>query len=77
MVFDLVHRLREPRAFARSLKAIFEGKFKNDPEEVLFERPINTGILKGYRLIQNILPQKLKENGVTLEKLAKNVISPG
>ena len=51
-----------------TFSAIFEGKFNDDPAEVLAEEQINTGILNGYRLIQKILPQKLKENGVSLQK---------
>lgn len=48
--------------------AIFEGKFNDDPAEVLAEKQINTGILNGYRLIQKVLPQKLKENDVLLQQ---------
>lgn len=48
--------------------AIFEGKFNDDPAEVLAEKQINTGILNGYRLIQKVLPQKLKENDVSLQQ---------
>lgn len=48
--------------------AIFEGRFKDDPAEVLAEKQINTGILNGYRLIQKVLPQKLKENGVSAQQ---------
>ncbi|MFC3943539.1 DUF262 domain-containing protein [Pseudomonas gingeri NCPPB 3146 = LMG 5327] len=50
--------------------AIFEGKFNDDPAEVLIEKQINTGVLNGYRLIQKVLPQKLKENGVSPQKFA-------
>ncbi|EPK5821771.1 DUF262 domain-containing HNH endonuclease family protein [Pseudomonas aeruginosa] len=50
--------------------AIFEGRFKDDPAEVLAEKQINTGILNGYRLIQKVLPQKLKENGVSAQQFA-------
>ncbi|KRP95690.1 hypothetical protein TX25_08905 [Pseudomonas lactis] len=50
--------------------AIFEGKFNDDPAEVLVGKQINTGILNGYRLIQKVLPQKLKENGVSPQKFA-------
>ena len=46
----------------RTFAAIFEGKFKDDPSEVLGKNDINTSILNGYRLIRKILPQKLKEN---------------
>lgn len=51
-----------------TFSAIFEGNFNDDPAEVLAEEQINTGILNGYRLIQKLLPQKLKENGVSLQK---------
>ncbi|MBW8354064.1 MAG: DUF262 domain-containing HNH endonuclease family protein [Pseudomonas sp.] len=51
-----------------TFSAIFEGKFNDDPAEVLAEKQINTGILNGYRLIQNLLPQKLKENNVSLQQ---------
>lgn len=50
--------------------AIFEGEFNDDPAEVLAEKQINTGILNGYRLIQKVLPQKLKENGVSPQQFA-------
>lgn len=50
-----------------TFSAIFEGKFNEDPTEVLAEKQINTGILNGYRLIQKLLPQKLKENSVSLQ----------
>ncbi|MBJ2256090.1 DUF262 domain-containing protein [Pseudomonas psychrophila] len=50
--------------------AIFEGKFNDDPAEVLIEKQINTGILNGYRLIQKVLPQKLKEKGVSPQRFA-------
>ncbi|PRD20492.1 UNVERIFIED_CONTAM: yfjM [Trichonephila clavipes] len=50
--------------------AIFEGRFKDDPAEVLAEQQINTGILNGYRLIHKVLPHKLKENGVSPQQFA-------
>lgn len=50
--------------------AIFEGRFKDDPAEVLTEGQINTSLLNGYRLIQKVLPQKLKENGVSVQQFA-------
>lgn len=50
--------------------AIFEGRFKDDPAEVLAERQINTGILNGYRLIHKVLPHKLRENGVSAQQFA-------
>ena len=50
--------------------AIFEGKFNDDPAELLAEKQINTGILNGYRLIQKVLPQKLKDNGVSPQQFA-------
>ncbi|WLI11927.1 MULTISPECIES: DUF262 domain-containing protein [Pseudomonas] len=50
--------------------AIFEGKFNDDPAELLTKKQINTGILNGYRLIQKVLPQKLKENGVLPQQFA-------
>lgn len=50
--------------------AIFEGRFKDDPAEVLAEKQINTGILNGYRLIQKVLPQKLSENKVSAQQFA-------
>ena len=51
--------------------AIFDGKFNDDPAEVLTEKQINTGILNGYRLIQRILPQKLRENNVSPQQFAE------
>lgn len=59
----------DSREHSRStFAAIFEGKFNDDPAEVLAEKQINTGILNGYRLIQKVLPQKLKENDVSLQQ---------
>lgn len=55
--------------------AIFEGKFKDDPDEVLSDRQINTGILNGYRLIHKVLPQKLKENRVSPQQFADFLFS--
>lgn len=54
-----------------TFSAIFEGRFKDDPAEELTEKQINTGILNGYRLIQKVLPQKLKENGVSAQHFAE------
>ena len=54
---------------------IFEGEFNGDPAEVLAEKQINTGILNGYRLIQKVLPQKLKENGISPQKFADYLFS--
>lgn len=51
-----------------TFSAIFEGKFNDDPAEVLAEKQINSGILNGYRLIKKLLPQKLKENNVSLQQ---------
>lgn len=50
--------------------AIFEGRFKDDPAEVLTEKQINTGILNGYRLVQKVLPQKLDENRISEQQFA-------
>ncbi|UFQ97309.1 GmrSD restriction endonuclease domain-containing protein [Pseudomonas wenzhouensis] len=50
--------------------AIFEGRFKDDPAEILAEQQINTGILNGYRLIHKVLPHKLKENDVSPQQFA-------
>jgi len=54
----------------RTFAAIFKGKYKDDPSEVLGTNEINTAILNGYRLIKKILPQKLKENHITCEAFA-------
>lgn len=48
----------------QTFSAIFNGKFKDDPSEVLGLKEINTAILNGYRLIKKILPQKLQENKI-------------
>ena len=50
--------------------AIFEGRYKDDPAEVLDPDHINTGILNGYRLIRKLLPLKLKEGGVSAQQFA-------
>ncbi|MHB8115494.1 MAG: DUF262 domain-containing protein [Acidithiobacillus ferrivorans] len=44
--------------------AIFNNTFEYDPSEVLTKEQINTGILNGYRLIDKILPQKLREHRI-------------
>jgi hypothetical protein len=54
----------------RTLAAIFEGKFQDDPSDVLREKEINTTILNGYRLIKRVLPQRLKENKVATDDFA-------
>ena len=51
--------------------AIFKGQFDNGQIKILDEKQINTGILNGYRLIQKILPQKLKENTVSAQLFAE------
>lgn len=59
----------ESREHSRlTFATIFEGKFKNDPDEILQGKDINTAILNGYRLVHKILLQRLKENNVTLNK---------
>jgi hypothetical protein len=50
--------------------AIFEKKFNDDPAGVLTKKQINIGILNGYRLIQKVLPLKLKENDVSPQQFA-------
>lgn len=50
--------------------AIFEGNFADDPAEALTREQINSGILNGYRLIRKVLPQKLKDGGVSAEQFA-------
>lgn len=50
--------------------AIFEGKFKTDPADVLTADQVHAGILNGYRLIQKVLPLKLKESGVLAKQFA-------
>lgn len=45
--------------------AVFEGNLEKGCPDVLCEGKINTAILDGYRLIQKILPQKLKDNQVS------------
>lgn len=55
--------------------AIFEGKFQDDPARILAEKQINTGILNGYRLIQKVLPQKLKEHRVSPQQFADFLFS--
>ncbi len=42
--------------------AIFNDTFEHDASEVLSEEQINAGILNGYRLIEKVLPQKLREH---------------
>ncbi|RZT06301.1 Protein of unknown function [Duganella sp. CF402] len=42
---------------ASTFAAIFDGRFKRDPLELLDKDEVNTAILNGYRLMQKILPQ--------------------
>ncbi len=48
----------------QTFSEIFNGRFTDDPAEVLDPKEINTAILNGYRLIKKILPQKLAENKI-------------
>lgn len=48
----------------RTFDAIFRGAFETDPEGRLTEKEINAAILNGYRIIDKVLPLKLKETGV-------------
>jgi hypothetical protein len=54
----------------KTFAAIFEGKMKDDPLGGLADKDVNSAILNGYRLIQKILPQKLKENKVSCQQFA-------
>lgn len=61
----------------QTFSEIFNGRFTDDPAEVLDPEEINTAILNGYRLIKKILPQKLAENKIDPQQfsdfLFKNV----
>lgn len=59
----------------QTFNAIFQGRFADDPSEVLGQNEINTSILNGYRLIKKILPQKLGENKVTPKTFADFLFS--
>lgn len=48
----------------QTFSEIFNGRFTDDPAEVLDPKEINTAILNGYRLIKKILPLKLAENKI-------------
>jgi hypothetical protein len=54
----------------KTFSAIFDGKTKDDPLGGLGEKDVNTAILNGYRLIQKLLPQKLKESNVSHQQFA-------
>jgi Protein of unknown function DUF262/Protein of unknown function (DUF1524) len=54
----------------KTFAAIFAGKTKVDPLGGLGEKDVNSAILNGYRLIQKILPQKLKEKKVSCQQFA-------
>ncbi len=54
--------------------AIFNNTFEHDPAEVLSEAQINTGILNGYRLIEKILPQKLREYNLSSSSFAEYLL---
>lgn len=54
----------------RTFDVIFKGGFENDPSEHLSREETNTAIINGYKLIKRILPQKIKENKITLEDFA-------
>lgn len=55
----------------KTLSAIFNGEFENGPPKILRENDINRAILNGYQLIKKILPQKLKEHGISFQKFAE------
>ena len=68
---DSLHIQFDSREHSRAtFEAIFQGHFSDDPAEVLTKEKINLGILKGYRLIKRILPQKLKESNLNLHQFA-------
>lgn len=48
----------------QTFSEIFNGRFTDDPAEILDPKEINTAILNGYRLIKKLLPQKLAENKI-------------
>lgn len=61
----------ESREHSRqTFRAIFNGKFSDDPSEILGQQEINAAILNGYRLIKKILPQKLQENKIDGESIS-------
>jgi len=49
---------------SKTFSAIFEGRFSDDPAEVLQPQEMNTAIINGYLLIQKLLLRKLEENKV-------------
>lgn len=53
-------RMRSQKTFA----AIFDGAFERDSSGFLAPQDTNASIVNGYRLIQKILPRKLKDNRV-------------
>lgn len=59
----------------QTFRAIFKGRFTDDPAEVLAPTEINTAILNGYRLIKKILPQKLKEKKISAQDFATFLFS--
>lgn len=54
----------------RTFEEIFNGKFADDPAEILDPKEINAAILNGYRLIKKILPQKLAENKIETQQFS-------
>lgn len=54
--------------------AIFNDTFEHDPSEVLTKEQINTGILNGYRIIDKILPQKLREHRIDGDTFANYLL---
>jgi hypothetical protein len=58
----------------KTFTSIFFGAFEKDPSGALSTQDTNTSIVNGYRLIQKILPNKLKQNGVHLQDFVRYLL---
>ena len=58
LIIDFESRQHSQKTFS----VIFQNNFDNDPAEALSTTETNSAILNGYRIIQKVLPVKLKEN---------------
>lgn len=67
LVIDFESRELSQKTFS----VIFQNIFKNDPAEELHPNETNSAILNGYRIIKKLLPIKLKENRLKLEKFSE------
>jgi hypothetical protein len=67
LIIDFESRQHSQKTFS----VIFQNSFYTDPAEVLTTNETNSAILNGYRIIKKVLPIKLKENRLKIEKFSE------